>query len=322
MPEYDILSLGTAVVDYFVRVDDAFLKKHKLEKGATNFMGRKKLDALFSPLRRKVVLRAAGDNGRNTCDGMARMGGRAAYASNIGKDDDGSFFALSLKESGVKSLLVNARGSTGRIITLLTPDKERTFAANLGCTLDYKEVPKKEIEKSGFFYVTSITSVGKHKTAGAAVNGMKYAKREGVKVAFGLESPLLVRNNRDEVKGIISRYADVLFANEGELRALFGKMELEKLASEAERLCRLSFVKLGERGSLIRKGKETYLIPPYHADVVDTTGAGDFYAAGVLYGLTHGYSVEQSGKLGSYVASKVVGRFGARIPKKMGLPVY
>jgi sugar/nucleoside kinase (ribokinase family) len=322
MQKYDILSLGTAVVDYFVRVDDEFLRRHKLEKGATNFMGSKKLDAFFAPLMRKVILRAAGDNGRNTCEGIARIGGRAAYASNIGSDDDGSFFALSLKESGVRSLLVEAKGRTGRIITLVTPDKERTFAADLGCTLDYEEAPKKEIGRSEFFYVTSITSVGKHKTARAAIEGMKCAKEKGVKIAFGLESPLLVRENRDALKRIIGEYADVLFANENELIALFGKMGLEKLAYKAGRLCGLCFVKLGERGSLVVDGEETYLIPPYRVKVVDTTGAGDFYASGVLYGLTHGYSVEKSGNLGNYIASRVIGRFGARMPEKIRLPSY
>lgn len=311
MPKYDVFGIGTALVDYFARVTDSFLEKNGLTKGASNFVTREKMEEIRSRLSDAVFARFPGDNARNTCEGVSYLGGKAAYAGRIGNDADGKIFEESLRKQGISPFLEKGPGSTGRIMAFITRDGQRTFAVDLGNGGDYSGFPAGGIKNSNFLYLTTITLLKESAVSRNSRDAMDLAKGNGVRIAISLESPPLVSENVGRIKKLISK-ANVLFANEEELKALTGSSDCEaarELSEEIEVVC----LKKCERGSSIfSKGKE-FSIPAYSTNVVDTTGAGDFYAGGVLFALSRKKSVEEAGHVGARLAGKVVEKFGATL---------
>ncbi len=311
MRKYDVFGIGTALVDYFARTTDSFLEKNALIKGASNFLPREKLNKIHTRLSDSVFACFPGDNARNTCEGVSYLGGKAAYASRIADDADGKIFEDALRTHGIDSFLEKGPGNTGKIIALITRDGQRTFGVDLGNSEDYKGLPAGAIKNSTFLYLTTITLLKEGAVARNARDAMDLADGNGVRISISLESPPLVSENRERIEKIASR-ADVLFANEDELKALTGSSDDEsarKLSEEINVVC----LKKCERGSTIFSGGKEFSIPAYSTKVVDTTGAGDFYAAGVLFGLSSGKSVEEAGHIGARLAGKVVEKFGATI---------
>jgi len=309
--KYDVFGIGTALVDYFALTTDSFLEKNGLVKGASNYLPREKLDEIHFRLSDSIFACFPGDNARNTCEGVSYLGGKTAYASRIAEDVDGKIFEEAIRDHGIDSFLEKGPGNTGKIIAFITRDRQRTFAVDIGNSKDYDALPKSGIESSNFLYLTPITLLQEGALARSARDAMDFAEGNGVRISISLESPPLVSMNRDRIKKIISR-ADVLFLNEDELKALTGSSDLQaarELSSDINIVC----LKKCEKGSIIfSKGKE-FLIPAYSTKVVDTTGAGDFYAAGVLFGLSKGKTIEEAGHLGAKLAGKVVEKFGATL---------
>jgi sugar/nucleoside kinase (ribokinase family) len=312
--KYDVFGIGTAVVDYFTRAADDFLKKNGLTKGATNFVSRKKLEELYAKLSGSIFACFPGDNARNVCEGVSFLGGRSAYASRIADDEDGKIFENSLRAQKIDSFLERGPGNTGKLIIFITPDSQRTFAADLGNGTEYSALPARGIKDSNFLYLTSITLLKKGGTSKSAYDAMKFAKENGVQVSISLESPPMVKKNKKDLLEIISM-SDVLFANEDELEALTGSRD-EKAARVLAENIPVVCLKRGKEGSVIFSRGERFAIPTYPTKVVDTTGAGDFYAAGVLFGLSRGRSVEEAGHQGSKLAAEVIKNFGAALHKK------
>ncbi len=309
MPRYDAFGIGTALVDYFARTTDSFLERYGLIKGASNFVPREKIDEIHNKLGDAVFACFPGDNARNTCEGVSYLGGKAAYAGRIGDDADGKVFEDSLRRHGIDPYLEKGPGNTGRIIAFITRDGQRTFAVDLGNGGDYKTLPAGGIKGSSFLYLTTITLLKESAVSRNSRDAMDLAKGNGVRIAISLESPPLVSENRERIRKLISR-ADVLFANEDELEALTGSSDCEqarKLSEAIEVVC----LKKCERGSSVFSKGEEFQIPAYSTKVVDTTGAGDFYAGGVLFALSKGQSVEEAGHVGARLAGKVVEKFGA-----------
>lgn len=312
--KYDVFGIGTAVVDYFTRSTDDFLKKNGLTKGATNYVSRERLDELHAKFSRSIFACFPGDNARNVCEGVSFLGGRSAYASRIADDREGEIFEKSLRAHKIDSFLEKGPGNTGKLIIFITPDSQRTFAADLGNGTEYSALPARGIKDSNFLYLTSITLLKKGGTSKSAHKAVKLAKEEGVQVSISLESPPMVRENRKELLRIISM-SDVLFANEDELEALTGSRD-EKAARMLAENIPVVCLKKGQSGSVIFSRGERFEIPACPTKVVDTTGAGDFYAAGVLSGLSRERSVEEAGRQGSELAAKVIKNFGATLYKK------
>ncbi|MBI5159352.1 adenosine kinase [Candidatus Micrarchaeota archaeon] len=309
---FDVFSIGTALVDYFVEADDSFLKANKLAKGATNFMEAEKLNELQEKVKGRIIAKFPGDNGRNVCEGVSFLGGGAAYASNVADDADGNFFLKELGEQKISSFVNVEEGRTGRIIAFITPDKQRTFAANLGNGVDYASFEEDAIMNSNFLFTTSITLLCKGETSESTLKAVEFAKQNKVKTALSLESPPMIEKNKEELLEIITQDTTVLFANEEEANALMGgtsEYELMKLASLVTVFC----FKRGEKGSQLYTRGSTYKIPAIETKVVDTTGAGDFYAAGVLKALSDGELLVDAGMKGAELAAKIVSRFGATL---------
>jgi hypothetical protein len=309
--KYDVFGIGTALVDYFTKSTDDFLKKNGLKKGATNYISREKLDELHAELSGQIFACFPGDNARNVCEGVSFLGGKSAYAGRIAEDEDGEIFETNLHDQNIDSFLEKKPGSTGKIIAFITPDFQRTFAANLGNSVEYDALPTKGIKNSNFLYLTSITILKKGRISKRARDAMEFAKENGVRVSISLENPPMVKANRGDLSKIISR-SDVLFANEEELKALVGSKD-EKAAGMLAEDIPVVCLKKGRNGSVIFSRGERSVIPAHPAKVVDTTGAGDFYAAGVLFGLSREQPVEEAGHQGAKLAAKVIERFGATL---------
>ncbi len=314
--EIDILGIGTPVVDYFIKSSEAELAKLGLVKGASNYLAPERIGELVRKMKKQTILVNAGDNGRNLCEGASRLGCKCAFIGLIGDDLSGKIFEASLRKAGIISFLQGRKGRTGRALVLITPDSQRTFAVDLGITPQLADFPEAAVKDARILYVTSIDLCCSPIIGKATERAISLAQKHRTSVALSLESPPLVLANRAKLLRI-ARKCSVLFANEEEICALFNK-PLAKSEKLAAGLAPLVFIKLGGKGSLILTKGARIRIPQVKVKkVVDTTGAGDFYAAGVLAGMCRGLAPEHAALKGSWLASKAVSVFGARLPGKL-----
>lgn len=308
----DLFALGTPVIDLFARVDGKAIASLGITKGATNYFSAQKLAEIERKLGKRITYRYAGDNARNVCEGFAALGGFAGYQGAVGDDESAAYFESNLQQCGIAPFLQERKGSTGKILALITPDKQRTFCADLGSSSHCDRFEKYALSNSKFLFLTSITLSGQFGVASLAMRYLDAFKKMGKKVALSLESPPMVRQHRKHLLAICKKYADVLFMNEDEAEEFLGAAYEKKLLSFKPKIP--VYLKRGKTGSTLFFQKKTHSISAVNGKIVDTTGAGDAYAAGVIYGLTRGYSPMGSGKLGSMLATAVIGNVGPAIP--------
>lgn len=308
----DLFAVGTPVVDLFAKADEELLLKLGITKGATNYFPEKKLSSIERNLGRRIRYRYAGDNARNVCEGFSALGGFCGYQGAVGNDNTGEYVSANLRECGIADFLEKKKGSTGKIIALVTPDGQRTFCADLGITTDCESRQWIALENSRMFFISSITLVKETPVAKLGAEYLENCRKTKRAVAIALESPPMVEENRLFFRMIVKKYADFLFMNEDEAEALLGFGAERKLLSLKPKIP--IFLKKGKKGSSVIFEKRTFPVPALDAKVIDTTGAGDAYTAGVLYGLARGYSPQGSAKIGCMLATKVVGKIGAGIP--------
>lgn len=309
--------IGNPLVDYITEVDDEILKEFDLKKGYFHLFDKDKAQEILEKVDLNTFRIMPGGACANTACGIARMGGQPFFSGGIGDDDFGKIFRDSLDDTGVYNNLKQYDDPTGFVVSLVTPDAERTFVVYLGSSLLLEEsgIDYNMLNTSTFLYFTGyqFEPHGLRKVITAASH---YCRKTLTRVVMDLGDPGIVERNRDEIKSFVKENVDVLFANEEEGRNYTdeeGKECLKAMAEDTE----YAVLKLGAKGSMIAHDEKVFEIPPYHAQPVDTTGAGDIYAAGVLAGLDRGYSVEYTGKMGSYAASLVVSQNGARLDKNI-----
>jgi len=308
----DLFAIGTPVIDEFARVSGKELSKLGVKKGATNFFPASKIASIERSLKKKITYRYAGDNARNVCEGFAALGGFAGYSGAIGRDTAGAYFENNLVECGVASFLQVKRGVTGKIIALVTKEGERTFCADLGVSTECHEYEAVAVKESRMLFVASITLIGGKPTAHLAYKYLQEFAREKKRIAIALESPPMVRDHKTFLLACVKKYADVLFLNEDEADALLGKGAEKKLLTLKPSIP--IYLKKGPHGSLVIQHGKAVHVPAMKTKVIDTTGAGDAYAAGVLDGMRRGFSPLSCAKRGCYLATKVVQKVGAGIP--------
>lgn len=308
----DLFALGTPVVDVFVKADNKLLAKLNARKGASNFFSSKEIAQIEKSLVKKIFYKYVGDNARNVCEGFSALGGFCGFQGRIGEDTAGAYFASNLNECGIANFLEEKKGSTGKIVVLLTPDKQRTFCVNLGVSETCSKPDKIAMKNARMFYTTSITLIGNTPVAKLALVYMENCKKIKRPIAIALESPPMVAKNKKFLLSVIKKYANVLFLNEDEAEALLGKKSEETLRRLKPKIP--VYLKKGKHGSLLFYEKQKHVISALKAKILDTTGAGDAYAAGVLYGLSRKYTALSSAKIGCYLATKVAEKFGAGVP--------
>lgn len=311
---FDVFSMCNALYDIQAEVNDEILAELALEKGSMILLSEEQQQAIVPRVYTHIVHTEAGGSGANTAFGVALLGGTACYTSRVGDDEHADRYRAGLGERGVKPNLGTGTGATGVSLILVTPDAQRTMCTYLGRALELTEndVNLDDLRASKYLYVTAYLWDTDNQKA-AVLRAMKAANEAGVKVALSLSDPFCVHRHRAELLELISKHVDLLFGNYSEAEALTGTDSPEEALRVLSTHSEIAVITLDERGSLIRRGDEVVSIPVYPVTPVDTTGAGDMFAAGLLYGLTQGYSLEVTGRIASYAAAQVVAKMGPRL---------
>jgi sugar/nucleoside kinase (ribokinase family) len=311
---YDVFGMCNPLYDIQAEITDTLLQEIGLEKGGMFLIDEEQQRALVARTYEHIVHSESGGSGANTMIGLALLGGRACYAGKIGNDEHGVLYAAKLREKQVTVSVKAGEGTTGICVVLITPDAERTLCTFLGICreLGPDDVDVEAIRASKYLYVTGYLWDTETQKA-AVLRAMQTAHEAGVKVALSLSDPFCVNRHRDAFLQITRDYVDLLIGNDDEALHLTGTETPQEAILATASLCEMAVVTLGSRGSLLRHGDTLVEVPSYKVQAVDTTGAGDMYAAGILYGLTHGLSLEQTGSLAAYAAAQVVAKLGPRL---------
>lgn len=312
---YDVYGVGNALVDIQAHVSDELLEKLEYAKGIMTLVDADTQEKVLRALGGVKTHRCAGGSAANTIMGIADLGGKAAYCGKVAGDEIGEFFLADMRKQGVAIDVVPASASpSGTCVVLITDDAQRTMLTSLGVSgsLAPSDVDEEAIRQAQYVYVEGYLFAGEP-TRAAALKAMELAKANGVKVAFTVSDPFLIQYHRDEFRSLIEGPVDLLFCNLEEARALTGKHHAIDCAHEIHQHAENVALTLGADGSLLMHNGESLPIEGVPVKAIDTTGAGDMYAAGILYGITNGLSWKQSGQLASAAAGRIVGQLGARL---------
>lgn len=306
--------LGNPLVDILVYVDDELLEKNSLNKGIMHLIDYERKARLLDLIKDRPIEMQPGGDCPNTITTLSLLGLKAAFTGKVGYDELGLLFEKMLKKKNVISYLRKVDRNTGTSIILITPDKERTMNTYLGACREYgkDDLPQEMIQNSTLFYFTGYMWDTENQKE-AARNAIQIAKRRGVKVVFDVADPFAADRYREDFLKMLRDDIDIVLANAQETKILTGK-ELEKGIKELGELCSIAVVKNGGMDTLISNKGKILSIPSFESEVVDTTGAGDNFAAGFIYGLISGYPVEKCGRIASFVASKTIEKIGAQAP--------
>ncbi|MGB0085162.1 MAG: adenosine kinase [Rhodomicrobiaceae bacterium] len=313
-PLYDVVGLGSAIVDIIARCEDGFLVEQGLEKGIMRLINPEEAARLYAVMGPAVEV--SGGTVPNSCVGLASFGGKAVFMGKVGKDQFGEIFAHDLRAIGVTFEATPSEGSppTGRCLILVTPDGERTMNTSLGANteLSTAELDPELIRSSKVLYLEGYSFDGP-KAKEAFYEGAKIARGAGTAVALTLSDPFCVERHRDSFLNFIRSGVDLLFANQRELLSLYQTDDLMDACERLRRDCALAAVTRSEKGSLILTPDETVEVTAEPvARVVDTTGAGDLYASGFLFGFARSFDLPKCGRFASIAAAEIISHIGPR----------
>jgi len=310
---YDILGIGNAIVDVVGAVDDSFLSRHDMHKGAMALIDARTAEAIYAAM--PPAKETSGGSAANTCAVAANLGARVAYLGKVAGDQLGNVFAHDIKASGVHfpSAPLTGGAPTARCMILVTPDGQRTMNTFLGAcvTLGEDDVDDRLVAASSVVYLEGYLFDPPAAQA-AFYKAARAAHAAGRQVALSLSDAFCVDRHRTAFRELVADYVDILFANEVEITSLYEENTFEAAAEAARRDVALAALTRSEAGSLILRGTETVEVAAEPTKVVDTTGAGDAYAAGFLAGWTAGKPLVTCGRLGSIAAAEVISHYGAR----------
>lgn len=313
--KYDVYGVGNALVDIQAQVDDAVLAATGFDKGIMTLVDDDQQRGVIAKLDGLPLNRCAGGSAANTIVGIADFGGKAAYVGKVADDETGEFFLQDMREMGVTiEVTPSPEGQTGTCGVLITEDAQRTMITNLGvsATLTEADIDEEELKQAKYVYIEGYLLTGET-TKAAAYKAIELAKKHNVKVAFTASDPFLVNMLRDEIWQLVEGPVDLFFCNEEEAMSLTGKDDPIQCAAAIHEHCENVAMTLGANGSILMHGGESIPIEGVTVKAIDTTGAGDMYAGGLLYGITNGLSWKQAGHLASHASARIVSQLGARM---------
>lgn len=311
---FDVLGMGHALVDLELEVDQAFLKNQDVEKGQRRLVTSKEKAGLHEALERRPIHRCSGGSVANTVVGVAGLGGRGGFCGKVGLDGDGAFFREDLGRVDVPLLCDAGAGQTGTCTVMITGDAQRTMMTHLGIAaeLGSEDVDPDAIAQAKYLLVEGYL-LPHERSLEASRRAISVARENGVKVALSVSDPFVVENCRELLWELIEGPVDLLLLNDLEGRALTGLDDPLECAREIHRHSADVALTVGPEGSVLLNQGEASVIQVVPVEAVDTTGAGDMYAAGLLYGLTRGWSWPKAGRLGAHVAAKLISAMGSRL---------
>ena len=314
---FDVTAIGNAIVDVIAQADDALLVAHKLPKGAMNLIDAEMAEKLYGIMG--PGKEASGGSAGNTIAGIAMLGGKTAYIGKVADDQLGKIFTHDIRAAGVTYDTKPLAGGlpTARSLIFVTPDAQRTMQTFLGaCTqLGPEDINLEHVSSSKVVYMEGyLWDLPRAKQA--MLDAAMKAKESGVKVSLTLSDAFCVARFRDEFLDLAEKYVDILFANESEVLSLYQTEDFDEALQQVRKHCEIAALTRSEKGSVVVNGDEVHVIDAVKGvKVVDTTGAGDAYAAGFLYGYTQGTDLRTAGRLGGAMAAQVISQYGPRSEK-------
>lgn len=318
---YDVAALGNAIVDIIASVDDRFLLTHRIAKGTMTLIDEFRAKELHKILADNLqtmssVHEVAGGSAANTMAGLASLGGAGLFLGKVSDDRLGKVFADSMAATGVKfhNGTASTNASTALSMIAVTPDGQRSMNTFLGACREMvpDDVDEEQLAGARVLYIEGYLWDEEHAKQ-ASRKAIAAVKGAGGRIALTLSDPFCVGRFRDEFLHLLDKDVNILFANEDEAKALFQEEDFDKVVSAAKQWGGIAALTRSAKGCVIVQEDMVHEVPAAPVSrVIDTTGAGDQFAAGFLYGVTHGKGVDDCGRLGALAASEVISHYGAR----------
>ncbi|MFH1873981.1 MAG: adenosine kinase [Pseudomonadota bacterium] len=309
-----VLGIGNALVDVLVQLEhDELLYRFSLPKGSMQLVAEDFVENILRHTATFTRYQFSGGSAANAIHGLANLGIETGFLGKVCADEFGDFFHQDLKLNKIEPKLFKGKARSGVAMTLITPDTERTFATHLGAAMELcaEDLTNELFANYSYFHIEGYL-VQNHSLIKTAAS---LAKQNGLTVSLDLASYNIVEENLEFLQALVKEHIDIVFANEAEAKAFTGQDEEAALDTLAK-LCDIAVVKIGKNGSLIKQGCQKYKVEIIPANCVDTTGAGDLYAAGFLYGLICKKPLSECGRIGSILSGKVIETIGAKMDKQ------
>ena len=310
----DVLGIGNAIVDVIARSDESFLDAHELPKGGMTLIDSDQAHRLYEAMGPATEM--SGGSVANTMAGIASLGGRGAFVGKVRNDQLGGIFRHDIQATGVEFETPSAVSGlpTARCLVFVTPDAQRTMATFLGAStelgpddLDHHQIAQAKVTYlEGYLWDAPAAKQ-------AFVEAAKAAHAAGNRVALSLSDGFCVDRHRESFLDLVANHVDILFANEDEITKLYQVDDFDHALQQVRGHCEVAALTRSEKGSLVLSGEEVHVVDAVTPErLADTTGAGDLYAAGFLFGFTQGYSLPDCGRLGAAAAAEAISHVGAR----------
>lgn len=317
MKKYDVYGIGNALVDVEFEVEEKFFDAHKVAKGMMTLVDEERQHTLVNAISAEQVKKQSGGSAANTIIAVNQFGGKSFYSCKVANDDFGRFYMDDLKNSGVDTNLNGFEledGVTGKCLVMVTPDADRTMNTFLGITssLSPSSIIEAALADSSYLYIEGYLVTGPESLK-AMIDAKQIAEKHNVKTSITLSDPSIVQHFGAGFKEVIGSGVDLLFCNEEEAFTYTGKSNLLEAREELKYTAKSFAITLGKNGAMIFDGDTFIDIESFPVKAIDTNGAGDMFAGAFLYGLTHGHSHAQAGKIASMASSQVVSKFGPRL---------
>jgi sugar/nucleoside kinase (ribokinase family) len=311
---YDVVGIGNAILDVLANTNEAFLEERGLVKGSMMLIDAEQAGKLYSAM--SDVVECSGGSAANTMVGLASLGGRAAYIGKLRDDEPGHAFQRDIRAAGVafETPLATSGAPSGRCLVLVTDDAQRTMQTFLGAAADLSptDVDAKVIEQAEITYLEGYLWDPPEAKA-AFRRAAEIAHAAGRKVALSLSDSFCVDRHRAEFLELIKEQVDILFGNEDEIVSLFQADNFESAVKSVQEICSIAALTRGAEGSVVVHDGQLTRVPCSPVErVLDTTGAGDLYASGFLFGLTRGQDMAACARLGGIAAAEIISHYGAR----------
>lgn len=316
----DVVGIGNAIVDVISHADDSFLTDHALAKGAMTLINAEQSEALYGAMG--VGVEVSGGSAANTMVGLALMGGAAGYVGKVARDTLGDVFRHDIGAAGVQFATRPSSDSapTARCLILVTEDAQRTMNTYLGACIELgpDDIQEEVIADAKVTYMEGyLWDPPGAKEAFRKAQAI--ASANGRRVSLSLSDSFCVDRHRDELRELVENHVDILFANEDEILSLYQLADFDEALQLVAKHCEIAALTRSEHGSVVVGRGETHVIGAAPvARVSDTTGAGDLYAAGFLYGITHDFDLARCGRLGALAAGEIIAHFGAKPEMDIG----
>ena len=314
--EYDVMGVGNLLMDLLVETHEGILQQLQLRKGEFHLTEEQQIQKIFHLLEQQglAIEEVPGGSSANTIRGVAFLGATAALCGKLGNDSFGEKYHRELLHLGVTPLTAfSNEKTTGHALTFITPDAQRTFSVHLGAAqhLSREDVTEEDIKKAKLLHLEGYLFEGT--TQAAALHVIRLAKKNNTKISLDLADPGVVRRNKELFSHLLAEEVDIIFTNEEEAKAYTGGNTRDEVSAILAQQVPLAIIKYGVEGSLLLQQGKRIFVPAFAVQALDTTGAGDCYAAGFLYGWCNNWDLIKASLLGSLFAAKIVQKKGVRI---------